>query len=397
MCGCLQICLASTVLANYIASTEAVMSESNENDGEAVGRAIGGHARAAALSKKERQGIAQRAAAARWGKDLPFATYEGVINIGNIQIACAVLSTGQRVITQSGFMLALGRARQAKGRQHYKGDVNLPAFLTAQNLRPFISEQLEVTSSQIEFRPLTGSKAFGYRDELLPEVCDVFVKADRAKALTQGQKHIADQAHIILRGLARLGIAGLIDEATGYQEVRDKRALQSLLDAYLRKELAAWAKRFPDEFYEHIYRLRNWKWKGRNKNPPQAVAGYTKDIVYARLAPQIIDELEKKNPIEGGRRRAKHHQWLTDDVGHPALAQHLHAVITLMRVSKSWSQFKMMLDQAHPKRGDTLQLALMLEAPDDHAEGLQASFFDAPVAGKPARNQIELSSVATDD
>jgi hypothetical protein len=169
-------------------------------------------------------------------------------------------------------------------------------------------------------------------------------------------------------GEARLGIAGLIDEATGYQEVRDKNALQALLDTYLRRELAAWAKRFPDEFYEHIYRLRNWDWKGRRKNPPQAVAGYIKDIVYARLAPQILQELEKKNPVEGGKRKSKHHQWLTDDVGHPALAQHLHAIITLMRVSKNWPQFKLMLDMAHPKRGDTLQLPLMIEGPDNKIE-----------------------------
>jgi hypothetical protein len=330
-------------------------------DEEIRGRAKGGLARAAALSVEERKEIARNAAAARWSKDLPFATHEGTIRIGDIEIAVAVLNTGQRVITQSGFMRALGRARQAKGRQYYKGDVNLPAFLTAQNLKPFVSNLLEVTSSQIEFRPKNGGKAFGYADELLPEVCDVFVKADRAKKLTKNQQHIADHAHIILKGLARTGIAGLIDEATGYQEIRDKQALQALLDSYLRKELAAWAKRFPDEFYQHIFRLRGWKWQGRGKNPPQAVAGYTKDIVYARLAPQILEELERRNPLEGGRRRAKHHQYLTDDVGHPALAQHLHAVITLMRVSKNWHQFKLMLDVAHPKRGDTLQLPLMAD------------------------------------
>jgi P63C domain len=72
--------------------------------------------------------------------------------------------------------------------------------------------------------------------------------------------------------------------------------------------------------------------------------------VYARLAPGIIEELERKNPSENGRRQAKHHQWLTEDVGHPALAQHLHAVITLMKTSTSWNQFKVFLDQAHPKR-----------------------------------------------
>jgi hypothetical protein len=330
---------------------------------EVPGRAKGGHARAAKLSRSERQEIARKAAASRWTKDLPYATHEGAIRLADVEIPVAVLNTGQRVITQSGFMRALGRARQAKGRQYYKGDVNLPAFLTAQNLKPFISKVLEVTSSQIEFRPKAGVRAFGYADELLPEVCNVFVRADREGVLKPNQRHIADQAHLILLGLAHTGIAGLIDEATGYQEVRDKHALQAILDAFLRKELAAWAKRFPDEFYQQIFRLRGWQWKGRNKNPPQVVASYTKDIVYARLAPNILHELEKRNPIEGGRRRGAHHQWLTDDVGHPALAQHLHAVITLMRVSKSWAQFKHMLDVAHPRRGDTLQLPLMADTP----------------------------------
>jgi hypothetical protein len=94
-------------------------------DDEVTGRAKGGAARAAVLSKEQRIEIARKAAESRWLKDLPRATHEGTIRIGSIEIACAVLNTGQRVITQSGFMRALGRARQAKGREYYKGDVNL--------------------------------------------------------------------------------------------------------------------------------------------------------------------------------------------------------------------------------------------------------------------------------
>ncbi len=181
-------------------------------DEEVVGRAKGGIARAEALSPAKRKEIARNAATARWTKDLPYATHEGTISIIG-ELPCAVLNTGQRVLTQSGFMLALGRARQAKGRQYYKGDVNLPAFLTAQNLRPFISNALEVTSSQIEFRAKNGQRAFGYSDDLLPEVCDVFIKADRAGVLMHNQKHIAERAHVIMKALAHLGIAGLNDEA----------------------------------------------------------------------------------------------------------------------------------------------------------------------------------------
>src|SRR5206468_6981574 len=99
-----------------------------------------------------------------------------------------------------------------------------------------------------------------------------------------------------------------------YQEFRDRHALQALLDRYLRKELAAWAQRFPDEFYQNIFRLRNWEWKGMSVNRPWIVGKLTKDIVYARLAPGIIKELEQRNPMdEKGHRKARHHQWLTED------------------------------------------------------------------------------------
>jgi hypothetical protein len=53
-----------------------------------------------------------------------------------------------------------------------------------------------------------------------------------------------------------------IDEATGHQEVRDRLALQEILDKYLRKEFAKWAKRFPDEFYIEMFKLKGWEWRG---------------------------------------------------------------------------------------------------------------------------------------
>jgi hypothetical protein len=43
-----------------------------------------------------------------------------------------------------------------------------------------------------------------------------------------------------------------------------------------------------------------------------------------------------------------------------------------MRVSKTWNQFKLMLDIAHPKRGDTLQLPLMADFATDPIEHKKA-------------------------
>jgi len=148
---------------------------------------------------------------------LPVALYSGVLSLGEAEIGCAVLEDGTRLLTQSDMMRALGRARQAKGRAFYDADVNLPAFLTAKNIKDFIPNDLYVTSSQIEFVLPTGRKAFGYRAEMLPQVCEVYLKARDAGALVQSQLHVARQADILIRSLASVGIVALVDEATGYQ------------------------------------------------------------------------------------------------------------------------------------------------------------------------------------
>jgi hypothetical protein len=109
--------------------------------------------------------------------------------------------------------------------------------------------------------------------------------------------------------------------------------------------------RIAEEFYKEIFRLRGWNRKGMKVNRPQIVAYYTVDIVYSRLLPHIMEELESRMPrTESGRRKGRLHQLFSDDVGHPALAQHLYAVITLMRVSDDWENFMRMLDRAHPRK-----------------------------------------------
>jgi hypothetical protein len=186
--------------------------------------------------------------------------------------------------------------------------------------------------------------------------------ADETIKLGKRQKQIAQKAKIIIRALAHVGIVALVDEATGYQEIRNKEALQALLDAFLQKEFAAWAKRFPDEFYREMFRLRGLAWNKLSVKRPLYIGTLTNDIVYERLAPGILEELQSRNPKdEKGRRRQKHHQWLTEDIGHPALAQHIHAVIGLMRASPDWKRFHELLDKAFPKRGTVLQLELLSE------------------------------------
>jgi hypothetical protein len=99
------------------------------------------------------------------------------------------------------------------------------------------------------------------------------------------------------------------------------------------------------------------------KNRFSVVAHYTRDLVYERIGPGLLEELEHKSPKdERGNRRNKLHQWLTEDIGDPMLAQHLHSLIMFQRLAIAngygWQRFLNMVDQVLPKRGSTLALPL---------------------------------------
>lgn len=308
----------------------------------------GGKARAKKLTPAERSDIARQGALARWEKDsgqtLPKATHEGVLTIGNADIACANLDNGMRVLTQSSFMLALGRSRQAKGRQYYDGDVNMPAFLTAKNLKPFIPTDLAVTSSQVVFAAKNGQRAFGYSADLLPKVCYVFMDAKEAGGvLTHNQEPIAEQAKILIRGFAHIGIKALVDEATGFQLERPRHELEEQLKKFLSESLRKWVRTFPADYFKHLCRLRGVEFR-EDMKLPQYFGILTNNLIYRRLAPGLLKKLKERR-VDLGRPNEKLHSGLSLDVGVPEVLVHLGTVIGVMKVNTNYDVFEKQLDQ----------------------------------------------------
>lgn len=339
------------------------MTEKEEKVNEAarelskLGASKGGQARAMALTPEKRQEIARRAVESRWekaGKErLPKATHESDSNlkIGDLVLPCAVLEGGIRVLTSKAFLTALGRPWKGSYRR-----TNLPNFLSGKNLIPFISDELRDVLTPIGFKGLNGP-TLGYKAELLPSVCEVYLKARDEGALTSKQMPIARQAELLMRGLARVGIIALIDEATGYQEDRTKRALQEILERFIAKELRPWVRTFETDFYKEIFRLNRWEFKADSVKRPGVIGHWTNDIVYARLAPGLREELHRlAERDEKGRPKHRLFQRLTEGTGHPKLREHLSAVTALMRASGSWDGFKRLLDKALPRFGTTLPL-----------------------------------------
>ena len=311
----------------------------------------GGIARAQALTPQERKDIAQIAAKARWSAVK--TEYTGELDIAGSIIPCAVIETKDgpvRLVVQRE-VVGLLTGNKKGGLQRYLNPPNLQPFLPAK----FVATSLDEATYVIE---LSGKRAHGFAGEDIVDLCKMYLEARKKKEILPNQRQLADRAEIIVTALAKTGITALIDEATGYQRMRARDALQAYINKVIRKELAAWTKRFPKEFYEEMDRLKQWDWQATSTKHPMLAARYTADIVYSRLGPGVLDELQRINPgTPSGYRKNKHHQWLTDDVGHAQLAQHLYAVINLMRVSDTWDQFKKLLDRALPKQ-DGKQLKL---------------------------------------
>lgn len=321
--------------------------EASGTEQSTSGRAAGGLARAEKLPPEKRAAIARKAAVARWGsgdvREVLAGSPDNPLRIGETEIECYVLDDDTRVITQASMLQALGRHRRAAGADEV--DAQLPPILQGKAIRPFISPDVVERAQPVSFRLPNGVRANGYRAELLPIFCEVYLAARAAGALPPNQRRIAAQAELLIRALAHVGIIALVDEATGYQDVRTKDALARILDAFVEKELQPWVRTFPPDFYKEMFRLRGVPYDPASVKRPQYFGTLTNDIVYKRLAPGVLEELKKVKQRPGHRL----FQHLTSNTGYPKLREHLGSVVTLMKLSSDWNDFKMKLERLHPR------------------------------------------------
>lgn len=330
----------------------------------ATGKAAGGIARAAKLSADERKAIAMRAVDGKKAKAaLPVLLHRGELNIAGAMLPCAVVDMRDgkdpvRVLTESGISNALlggrsGASKRLKKQAEVLGDAeSVPIFVAPPRLKPFIDESAKIALRPIEY--LDGGRvAQGFDATALPIVCDIWLRAREAGVLQDQQLDKAQKAEVLTRALAKVAIIALVDEATGYQADRAKDALAKILEAFVAKEIQPYLRTFPADYYEQLFRLYKLPFppEGNQSWRPAFFGHITNEVVYSRLAPDLLPELKKL--ASKAERKAKLHQWLTHDIGHPKLREHLSSIVTIMKLSQTPEQFKASVNMIHPRYGDT--------------------------------------------
>lgn len=314
-------------------------------------QSLGGKARAKSMSKERRSEIARKGADSRWGSDLPQASHDGPLQIGNALLAAAVLPTGKRLLSQGTFLKALGRSRTPKAGTGGLSTVDgLPFFLQAEVLKPFITDDLRLSTTPIFFRFKQGRRAVGYDALLLPGVCKVYhqlhasitarlagadaADAAKAKRIYEQYKHIIDACAALENGFAQRGIIALVDDATGYRGDQIKEDVLRVIARYISPTLVPWTRRFEPEFFEEVYRLHGWEYKPGNLKHPQYTGKFINKYVYEPLPPGVLEEMKNRLPKnEKGNRRAKLWQTLSSDTGIPHLDRQIDDIYLMMRLA----------------------------------------------------------------
>lgn len=257
----------------------------------------------------------------------------------NISIDCYVTDDGQRLLSLRGTARAMGLSGS--------GSVALLRNLNTNYLQPYLSDDLQDWIYKANNNELYKVK--GYRTPFIPfnatlfvDVCKAYISAKNDGIFDsdgwEKQSELADKLLAIMSAFAKTGIIALIDEITGYQELRKKDELQKLLEEFVRKEYLPWTKRFPNEFYEEMYRLKGWDYNGNARTP--LVGKLTNYLVYDLMPEGVLEELQKRNPVDEKihRRKYRHHQFL-EETGIDYLDKHLISLINMMRAFDTWDEF----------------------------------------------------------
>lgn len=326
-----------------------------ETDLSAAGRELarqgakkGGRARANVLSPDERSHIARNAVLARWaragkpapaalegetvgwaipaskrvGPTMPYSMFHGELKLGDVTMECHVLNDGRRVLTQREVVRVLSGGRVSGTLSRY-----------LQRLQSYNPGQFD--GRTFGFNVSSQTVATGYEATVLIEICELYLNARAEGSLKPSQLKLAAMAEVIVRSTAKVGIIALIDEVTGFQEVRAKNDLQRKLEAFIAEELGEWAKLFPDEFWYELARLEGIHYSPRSR--PLRWGKYVMSFVYDAVDKDVGKVLRERNP--NPHYTQNHHQWLKE-FGRGKVHDHLERVIAVMKTCDDMGQFR---------------------------------------------------------
>lgn len=280
---------------------------------------------------------------------LTMGTFEN-IECANVGVAGKVL----RLVSINSFFGIVGISPCAKD-----AISSFTKFLTHPSVRSTSSNKILDRLSKGYTIGRNGAETLFVDSRVITDFCRLMLSLRASGKLADIHLVYAGNCEQFMLGLADTGLAALIDEATGYRK-RQKDEYRRLFRAFISEYHSEWVKEFQDSFFDGIYKVYHLIKSG--KNHPSFFGAFINKYVYFPLANShgaILEKLREKDPIVNVRgRKYKLHQFLTKEVGKPALRKHLIRVETLLMISSDKGMFKRHFKRAFPQPFDQLEFEL---------------------------------------
>ena len=161
--------------------------------------------------------------------------YEGELDLNGLKIPCYVLEDGRRVLSTTGMQNVLGLDDP-----NDRSGTKLVKILSSKAINDCIPDGY-LSVKDKSFPCFNGNrKIMAYEATILPDICEIMLNArdcalSKKTSLGVNQQTVINRCDIIVRALAKVGIIALVDEATGYQEDKNraKDELQKFLNQFL--------------------------------------------------------------------------------------------------------------------------------------------------------------------
>lgn len=277
------------------------------------------------------------------------AICQGEISLVDTKLPCYVLEDKTRVLSQGGLVQSLGKSRAT----------NLAKFLESQSAGFNIDKDLiALAKNPIVFiPPHGGNPAYGYNATILVDICDTVLEARKNQTLPQTQSYqkLVNQCEILIRSFAKTGIIALIDEATGYEKIRETGELIKFFKETMVREIASdKIKEFEKRgIFDGLYKI--YKLPRKKDKPwqhPSFFGHFFIKYIYKPLDTIITDGqaktrgimlklLKEKKDLNSGTML---YQFIAE-VGEAQFFEHLRTISNLMKIADNKKQFDILFDK----------------------------------------------------
>lgn len=263
--------------------------------------------------------------------------------IKGLDVECYVLDNGQRVLSQRGASPILGLKSDSGS--------SFTRLLGSKSISQFIGSALmEKLANPVVFQRKIGGSAKGIDGIDFVALCRAIVSASDAGALKPNQEAMALKVRALLLALGDIAIYTAIDKASRVETTPEKWF--ELLNRFVQQHTNTLVNEFKNhpEIHRIFYRLWNInedEYKEKYANNPSFFGRLTNKYVYFPLAQShgaILEGLKQANPViksKSGKtyRMKRFYQYLTEEIGIPALREHFAQLRVIGALSKNKQEF----------------------------------------------------------